>query len=388
MPDADASGKSAVPSGEYMQIAGLKFAASQKGATSADKEALLAAIKKNSMAPFYSAVCKELGWQLDAALLSSMEAANAAELEKLEARIVECQEQEGETEVREALLAKSDFKVQIGEKDAAYEAIEETFGKTVAMGLRLDLLLTKLRVGLFFEDLKLVKATVDRAKALLETGGDWERRNRLKVYEAMFLMRIRDLKKASALLLDAIATFTATELVPYNTFIMYTIVTSLISVPRSELKPKVIDAPEILQVIEEIPHVAGLINGLYSCQYRTLFRSLVDIIDVLKADRYLSLHARYYWREVRVLAYTQFLESYMSVSLTSMAQTFGTSANFIDEDLAQFISAGRLSCSIDKVNGIVSSTRPDTKNAQYQATLKQGDLLLNRVQKLSRVINV
>ena len=110
--------------------------------------------------------------------------------------------------------AKSDFKVQIGEKDAAYEAIEETFGKTVAMGLRLDLLLTKLRVGLFFEDLKLVKATVDRAKALLETGGDWERRNRLKVYEAMFLMRIRDLKKASALLLDAIATFTATELPP------------------------------------------------------------------------------------------------------------------------------------------------------------------------------
>ena len=49
---------------------------------------------------------------------------------------------------------------------------------------------------------------------------------------------------------------------------------------------------------------------------------------------------------------------------------------------------GRLSCSIDKVNGIVSSTRPDTKNAQYQATIKQGDLLLNRVQKLSRVTNI
>ena len=146
MPDADASGKSAVPSGEYMQIAGLKFAASQKGATSADKEALLAAIKKNSMAPFYLRSAKSLGGSSIAALLSSMEAANAAELEKLEARIVECQEQEGETEVRGA-LAKSDFKVQIGEKDAAYEAIEETFGKTVAMGLRLDLLLTKLRKG-------------------------------------------------------------------------------------------------------------------------------------------------------------------------------------------------------------------------------------------------
>ena len=76
-----------------------------------------------------------------------MRAANEAELAKLDARLEEAKEQEGETEVREALLAKSDFKVHIGEKDAAITAIEETFGKTVAMGLRLDLLLTKLRVG-------------------------------------------------------------------------------------------------------------------------------------------------------------------------------------------------------------------------------------------------
>jgi 26S proteasome regulatory subunit N7 len=382
----DASGKTEIPSNEYMQIAALCFAAGQGKAGA--KDALLAAIKKNSMAPFYSSVCEQLGWTVDTALLASMNSANASELEKLDARIAECEEQEGETEVREAKLAKSEFKVRIGEKEGAYAAIEDTYGKTVAMGLRLDLLLTKLRVGLFFDDLKLVRDTVERAKGLLETGGDWERRNRLKVYEAMYLMRIRDLKKAADLLLDAIATFTATELVPYNQFIMYTVVTALAALPRKDLKPKVIDAPEILQVIGEIPHIAGLINGLYSCQYRTLFQSLVDIIEVLKADRYLAQHARHYWREVRVLAYSQFLESYMSVSLSSMAQTFGTSPNFLDQDLSQFISMGRLSCSIDKVNGIVSSTRPDTKNAQYQATIKQGDLLLNRVQKLSRVTNI
>ena len=140
------------------------------------------------------------------------------------------------------------------------------------------------------------------------------------------------------------------------------------------MKPKVIDAPEILQVIDEIPHVAELINGLYSCQYRLLMSSLVEIMQVLQADRYFAPHARYYWREVRVLAYQQFLESYMSVSLESMALTFGVRPDYLDTDLASFISIGRLSCSIDKVNGIVSSTRPDTKNAQYQATIKQGDL--------------
>jgi len=252
--------------------------------------------------------------------------------------------------------------------------------------LRLDLVLTKLRVSLFFDDLKVVQDEVVRAKVLLEQGGDWERRNRLKVYEALFLLRIRDFKKASSLLLDSIATFTASELVPYNQFIMYAVTTSLVALPRAEMKPKVLDAPEILQVIDEIPFAGGLVNGLYHCQYRQLQEALVNIVDVLQKDRYFAPHVAYYWREVRVLAYTQFLESYMSVSLESMALTFGVRSAYLDGDLAQFISAGRLSCSIDKVRGIVSSTRPDTKNAQYQATIKQGDLLLNRVQKLSRVI--
>lgn len=56
--------------------------------------------------------------------------------------------------------------------------------------------------------------------------------------------------------------------------------------------------------------------------------------------------------------------------------------------MSKFIAAGRLNCVIDKVNGIVETNRPDAKNAQYQQSIKQGDILLNRVQKLSRVIDV
>lgn len=35
-------------------------------------------------------------------------------------------------------------------------------------------------------------------------------------------------------------------------------------------------------------------------------------------------------------------------------------------ELARFIAAGRLHCKIDKVKGIVVTTRPDSKNWQYQ----------------------
>jgi len=69
-----------------------------------------------------------------------------------------------------------------------------------------------------------------------------------------------------------------------------------------------------------------------------------------------------------------------------MAQRFGIGVEFLDRELGDYVSSGRLSCKIDKVNGIVESTRPDSKNSLYQQTIKQGDNLLNRLQKLSRVI--
>ena len=101
----------------------------------------------------------------------------------------------------------------------------------------------------------------------------------------------------------------------------------------------------------------------------------------------LAPHASFFCREMRIKAYTQLLESYRSVQLSSMAAAFGVSTEFLDSELYKFVASGRLHCKVDKVGGIVETTRPDTKNAKYQAVIKQGDLLLNRIQKLSVVIN-
>ena len=203
------------------------------------------------MAPFYSTVCEQLGWEADATWLAAMKESNAAEAAKLAEKLADAEQNEGESEIAAALLARAEFLTRIGEKTDALSAYDDALAKTVALGPKLDVMLAKLRIGLFFEDLKLVTSTIDKAKALLEEGGDWERRNRLKVYEALFLIRVRSFKKAAALLLDSIATFTATELLSYTQFVMYTVLTSLISLPRAQLKEKIVDAPEILQA----PHL-------------------------------------------------------------------------------------------------------------------------------------
>ena len=58
---------------------------------------------------------------------------------------------------------------------------------------------------------------------------------------------------------------------------------------------------------------------------------VADIEQKLRYDRYLHKHYRYYVREMRVLAYTQLLQSYQSLTLDYMAKAFGVTEAFIDQ---------------------------------------------------------
>ena len=74
---------------------------------------------------------------------------------------------------------------------------------------------------------------------LIEKGGDWDRRNRLKVYQGLHSLSIRQFKRACDLFVDALSTFTATELLSYNDFVSLTMITSTLTMSRPDLKKKV-----------------------------------------------------------------------------------------------------------------------------------------------------
>ena len=70
----------------------------------------------------------------------------------------------------------------------------------------------------------------------------------------------------------------------------------------------------------------------------TIFRFLIyavyfsaGLTEQIKLDRYLQPHFRYYMREVRTVVYSQFLESYKSVTMEAMASAFGVTVDFIDQ---------------------------------------------------------
>merc|ERR1711871_1746081 len=164
--------------------------------------------------------------------------------------------------------------------------------------------------------------------------------------------------------------------------------TNVLALPRPDLKKRIIDSPEVLQVIKQIPHLSTLVESLYNCEYSVYFASLLEIEKVLLDDRYFSQHTRYVIRELRVLVYTQFLDAYKTVTLSSMAAAFGVSVELIDGELARFISCGRLNAKVDKVDNVVHTTRADLKSKKYQEIIKSGDVLLNRIQQLARVVSI
>jgi 26S proteasome regulatory subunit N7 len=217
----------------------------------------------------------------------------------------------GETEVLDAMFKKARFLSQIGDFPASYLAYDSIIlKKKISVGKKIDAVMEKSRISLFKLDLVSLKSELAEAKELIEKGGDWDRRNRLKVYEALYLVACREIKKAAVLFLECIATFNCAELLSYEHFMFFAVVTNIMSLDRLNLNKKLLANPEVISVTATLPNLKNLMHTIYNCDYSGFFKSMVDINDQITVDRYIGSHATYVFREYRVLAYAQFLEAY------------------------------------------------------------------------------
>lgn len=296
---------------------------------------------------------------------------------------------QGDSEIVDLMVARAQHFTKIGDWKEANKELDLLITRPkLVSSKKIDSIMTKCRIALFTLDIQGMKENIAEAKKLNETAGDWDRRNRLKMYEAMYLLAMRDVKGATPLLQSCIATFTCVEISTYNEFMFYALLTAVLQLPRTDLKTKVINNPQVVSVIKDIEHMSTFVGSFYDCEYRVFFQKLLDLNHCIGDDRFLGPHVNFIQRELRVKAYSQFLEAYRSVTMSTMASTFGMSLSLLDADLSHFIAAGRVSAKIDKVGDVIETSRPDKKNAQYQETIKKGDSLLNQIQKLVRVIEV
>ena len=96
---------------------------------------------------------------------------------------------------------------------------------------------------------------------------------------------------------------------------------------------QVVDAPEVLTVIDKLPGSKRLLRALYHCQYADFFPGFLAVVAALEQNMFLCEHVRYFMREARAVVYRQFLASYKSVTIAAMAAAFGVGDAFLDAEV-------------------------------------------------------
>lgn len=273
-------------------------------------------------------------------------------------------------------------------KEEALKYFKDTISKTNSFNTKIDSYFEILYMGLFLKDIELLKEFFPKIEILIKDSGDWEKKNRLKVYQGLYSIYKKDFKEAGNLFLSALSTFTSYELFDFKTFVLYSAITNIITVDRATLKSSVIDNSDVVSCINEIPHLEKFLISFYEGNYSEFFQEFYQIIKIIKKDFFLGNHCNYFIKEMRIKVYSQFLQSYRSVTIDNMAKVFGVSTKFIDDELSNFISQGRLNAKIDKVSGIIQSTFDEPTVDRYMNVLHESDVLMNKIHKLSKLLEL
>ena len=103
------------------------------------------------------------------------------ELKKIEEKIQDAEENLGDVEVRDAIFEKASILRKMNKIEEAVEVFELALKRSVGISKKLEVRVAMLQLYLELLDLDKIKLTIDQSKKLLEEGGDWERKNKIKV---------------------------------------------------------------------------------------------------------------------------------------------------------------------------------------------------------------
>lgn len=251
------------------------------------------------------------------------------------------------------------------------------------MGTKIDILMAIIRINMFYGNRLQVRDYIQKAAALIESGGDWDRRNRMKAYNGLHLLTTRSYDAAAPLLLDSLSTFTSTEICSYSSLIIYAILAGSVSLKRVDFKSKIVDSAEIRAVLgdanerllassgpistaqsvagDDTPQpsqrpkgavnlsalgqggsleedksvdfsvLARFVGSFYRGEYQDFFKALADVeTTFFTMDRHLYEHCNWFIHEMRLRSYQQLLQSYRIVGLNTMAQDFGITPKYLD----------------------------------------------------------
>jgi 26S proteasome regulatory subunit N7 len=111
----------------------------------------------------------------------------------------------------------------------AEKVFRDAYSKSGGASKKMEILFEIMLMNIEKFDIDALKKDVNQCKILVDEGADWDKKNKLKIFEGVYCMLIRDLNRAAELFMSSIATFTCVELMSYRDFVFYTVVTAMVT---------------------------------------------------------------------------------------------------------------------------------------------------------------
>jgi len=135
----------------------------------------------------------------------------------------------------------------------AEKVFREALAKSGGASKKMEILFEIMLMNIEKFDIDALKKDVAQCKVLVDDGADWDKKNKLKIFEGVYCMLTRDITRAAELFMSSIATFTCVVLMSYKDFVFYTVVTAMVTQDRKTIRKEVVHSPDILAVIRDIP---------------------------------------------------------------------------------------------------------------------------------------
>ena len=338
--------------------------------TSNGKEALRKYLINNSMLKTYqSLVIKNIiqDNKQDIKLIKETKQKKIDELMEMKDK-----DPENSSYVKSIDIQIAELYAQFMDTEKALEMLKNILFDESSLSLQMDIYLCRIRMGMLIKDKKLVEDNIHLATECCELGCDWDIRNKIKIHKAIYNLKQGIFSETAQLFSETLPSFETNEAVDFKHAVEYFIFSGLLSFERSDLKKLLLECSEVLEIGSS--EGVNLIRSMYECNYYEYLPNLCKYIESVKNDFYLQNFLNFFCRETKIKMYKQLLNSYQSLDLKNMADVFGISSEYLEDDLNDFIVERRINCKIDKVSYTIIINEEEYDG--YSEIIKEGASLL------------
>lgn len=287
----------------------------------------------------------------------------------------------------------SEFYAQTMDVKNACETMRALMEADSSLSLKMDVFLCRIRMGVILRNKRLVEDNIVLAEDVYCRGSDWDRRNKYKVYKAVYSMMKTRFAEAAILFSEALPSFESPEIISYPRAVLYLMFCGLLTFDRKDINNRILECSEVLSSGEvygsadkerhgewgEVLRGLELARCLFDCNYCDFMGSLHAFCASVQDDVFVGRFVDFFCKEMKLRAYRQILESYQSMSLGVMAKTFGVDVGFVERDLSRLIVEGRMFCMIDRVSGIVDIE--EKACSEVESVVSRGGNVVRKVKK-------